>query len=160
MNLQTSYVILALVLFTTLALVFNQKENNDLEFRLYHEAVVAAAELGDSFLSELSKMPFDENTISSTVDTSSALTLAYSLGPESGETNVLQFDDMDDYNRYVRIDSLNKLGEFSTTVSVYYVNIAYPNVLSSSKQFYKRIDIEIDNYYLTDPVNLFYISAY
>ena len=121
MNLQTSYVILALVLFTTLALVFNQKENNDLEFRLYHEAVVAAAELGDSFLSELSKMPFDENTISSTVDTSTALTLAYSLGPESGETNVLQFDDMDDYNRYVRIDSLIRAPALS-----YICNTRYP----------------------------------
>lgn len=160
MNVQTSYTILALVLFTILALGFNQKGNNDLEFRLYHEAVVASAEFGDSFLNELSKVPFDENTVAGLVDTTAALTSSFDLGKDTDEVDVSDFDDIDDYNEYVKTDSLNKLGVFSLVVSVYYVNLAYPDVVSSTKQFHKRIDLTIYNDYLTDPVSLYLITAY
>jgi len=166
MNVQTSYIIGALVLFTTLALIFNQKSNIDLETRLYHEAVVAAAELGDSFLNELYRLDFDETTVGSVVDTVTSLTVYNLLGPESGEDSLSHYDDIDDFDGYTKRDTLNILGEFITTVSVYYVDIDYPDTKSTSRHFYKRIDIEIDNDYLSDslslrePIKLFYITSY
>ena len=162
-----SYIIGALLIFTMLAVVFNQKENYDLESRLYHEAVGEASELGNSLLVELSKMPFDENTISDNVETTASLTSSVALGPETDENDVSEFDDVDDYNyfdghdvEFFIKDNLNKLGVFSTTVTVNYIEKDTPGIVSTTRQFYKIINIEITNLYLDDPVKLFFITSY
>ena len=162
-----SYLIGALVIFTMLAVVFNQKENFDLESRLYHEAVGEASELGNAVLMMLSKMPFDESTISNKVETTIELTASNSLGPETGENNVSMFDDVDDYNyfdghlpSYYIKDTLNKLGVFSTKVSVNYIKKDTPHIVSTTQQFYKIISIEVSNAYLVDPIKLFFITSY
>ena len=49
---------------------------------------------------------FDENTISNGIVEASSLTEALSLGPETGETTIDLFDDIDDNNGYKKIDSL------------------------------------------------------
>ena len=167
MNVQMSYIIGSLVIFTMLAVVFNQKENYDLESRLYHEAVGEASELGNSLLIKLSKLPFDENTVSGSVESTLDLTATFSLGPETGENDVTLFDDVDDYNyfdghttEYFIKDNLNKLGVFSTTVNVNYIEKDTPGIVSTTRQFYKIINIEITNLYLNDPVKLFFITSY
>ncbi len=180
MNVQMSYLIGALVIFTMLAVVFNQKENFDLESRLEHEAVGVASELGNALLIKLSKMPFDENTVSEIVDLTVALTAANSLGPESGEDVVSKFDDIDDYNYfkggvsggepvfYIQ-DTLNKLGVFYTKVRVNYIKKDTPDIVSTTPQFYKIINIEVNNDYLNieengqflrEPLKLFFIASY
>ena len=180
MNVQMSYLIGALVIFTMLAVVFNQKENFDLESRLYHESIGVASELGNALLIKLSKMPFDENTISEKVETTVALTASASLGPESGEDVVSKFDDVDDYNYfkggvsggkpvfYIQ-DTLAKLGVFYTKVSVNYIKKDTPNIVSNTPQFYKIINIEVNNDYLNPgrngtfgkaPLKLFFITSY
>lgn len=160
MNLQTSYVIGAIVIFTSLALIFNQKQNIDLDTGFYHEAVIVSAELGDSFLNELTRKAFDENTVSGSIDTVTSLTLAYSLGADAGEADVSHYDDIDDYDGYTKTDSLNKLGVFTTTVEVYYIDEANPDTKSSTRKFLKRIDIEVTNYYLSNSIKLFYLASY
>ncbi len=160
MNLQTSFVIGSIVIFTILSLSFNQKQNIDLDTTLYHEAVIVSAELGDSFLNELTRIAFDENTVSASIDTLTSLTLASALGPESDETNASKYDDIDDYDGYTKTDSLNKLGIFTTDIDVYYVDESSPDTKSSSRKFLKRIDIEITNAYLTNPIKLFYLASY
>ena len=160
MNVQTLFILGAMVLFTTIALSFYQKQNMDLENKLYLEAIVVASELGDSFLNDITKKAFDENTISNRIDAASSLTGALSLGPETGETNIDLFDDIDDYNGYTKIDSLYKLEEFSTLANIYYVDESSPDTISNFKQYFKRIDLTISNLYLTDPIKLSFIVAY
>ena len=160
MNLQSFYVIGAIAIFTSLALIFNQKQNIDLDTSLYQEAVIVSAELGDSFLNELTREAFDENTVSAEIDTVTSLTMAYSLGAESGEIDVSQYDDIDDYDGYTKTDSLNKLGIFTTTVEVCYIDDANPDTKSSARTFLKRIDIEVTNYYLSNAVKLYYLASY
>jgi len=160
MNIQTLFILGAMVLFTTLTLSFFQKQNLDLENQLYLEAIIVASELGDSFLNEMTEKAFDENTVSSGIDDVSSLTGSYLLGPESGETTAALFDDIDDYDGYTRLDSLDKLGAFTIQVDIYYVDEIYPDSVSSSREYFKRIDFEISNLYLTDPIKFFHIIAY
>ncbi len=53
MRTQTTILIGSIVLFTVVQLTFFQKENIDLDTKLYLEAVNVSAERGDSFISEL-----------------------------------------------------------------------------------------------------------
>lgn len=160
MNVQMSYIILALIIFTLLALSFNQKGNSDLDSRLYHEAVVSVTELGDAFINEISNMAFDEKTLPEKIKEKIKLTTAGNLGPDAGENHFLIFDDVDDWNGYTKYDTLNRLGVCTTLVSVDYIDLANPDVIVTTQQWYKRITIEIDNFYLTDPVKLYFITSY
>ena len=155
-----SYTILALTIFTLLALSFNQKGNSDLESRLYHEAVVTATELGDALISKIGNLSYDEQTLPEKIKDKIKLTTAGNLGPDAAESNFLIFDDVDDYNGWVKYDNLNKIGVCTTTVSVNYINIDYPDVVVTTQEWYKRITVEITNYYLKDPVKLYFITSY
>jgi len=164
--------ILALIIFTLLALSFNQKGNSDLESRLYHEAVVAVTELGDSFINEMSKKPFDAQTVTETVSDPIELTPASSLGPSAAEKagGIKTFNDLDDYNNYKGKVNLKKFGECEVEIEVYYINIDNPDVKVTYPTWYKRVDIEIktivqdkekyDWTYVKDPVKLYYIASY
>ncbi len=167
MNVQMSYLIGALVIFTMLAVVFNQKENYDLESRLFHEAVGASSELGSALLTHLNKLPFDEATISATVEFPDELTNPASLKPETGELYVSQFDDLDDYNyfdgrddEHYIYDTLKTLGIFATTIKINYIQKDTPQTVSSNETWYKIINIEITNMYLSSPIKLFLITSY
>ena len=155
-----SYTILALTIFTLLALSFNQKGNSDLESRLYHEAVVTATELGDALISKIGNLSYDEQTLPEKIKDKIKLTTAGNLGPDGVENKFPDFDDVDDFNGWVRLDTLNKLGVCTTTVTVEYIDIDYPDVVVTTQQWYKRITVEITNSYLNDPVKLYFITSY
>jgi len=175
MNIQMSYLIGALVIFTMLAVMFNQKENLDLDSRLYHEAVGAASEIGNALLNQLSKLPFDEHTVSESIEITAELTSKDILGPETGELNISQFDDIDDYNYFdgspgpyggsdslFICDTLKTLGIFKTKVKVHYIQKESPDVVSG-KEWHKIIHLEIkNNKYIPKktPIKLFLIMSY
>ena len=156
-----SYLILALLIFTLLALSFNQKGNSDLDSRLYHEAVVTATELGDALISKIGNLSYDELTLPEKIKDKIKLTTSGNLGPDGAENHFLVFDDVDDYNDWIKYDTLNKIGVCTTTVSVDYIDVDYPDVVVTTQQWYKRITVEITNEdYLKDPVKLYFITSY
>jgi hypothetical protein len=158
--MQTTFLIGALLIFTILAITFNQKNNISLDTDLDQEATITAIELGDAFLEEINRKAFDDNTVSNTVDTVTSLTPSTSLETETGEISKVDFDDIDDFNGYIQKDTLNNLGVFLITVDVYYVDSDYPDIRSSIRTFTKRIDVEISNEYMRKKVKLSYLAAY
>ena len=171
MNIQMSYLVLALVIFTMLALSFNQKGRSDLDTRLYHEAVAAATEMGDELLNEASTKAFDAFTVTGTVEDPTELTPPNSLGPSATEAAKGRkfFNDVDDYNGYKSIDSLGILGVCTTDVWVAYVNMDISVSKDESmyhltnQTWYKKIVVEISSdssQYLKDPIRLKYITSY
>lgn len=153
-------VTVGIMLLTVLILNVNQSQNTHSSTVLFNESVISASALAQSMLDEIQSRAFDENTIVSAADAVTDLTVNASLGPDGGESNSTQFDDVDDYDGYGRVDTLTRLGTFNTAVDVYYVTKANPSASSGSRTFVKRIDVFITNAYLADTVKFNHLIAY
>jgi len=112
---------------------------------------ITATSLGTSMLEQSSALAFDENTVDSIATTASSLTIASLLGHDGVETSVNLFDDIDDYNGYIKIDSLSNSAIFKTKVTVSYVDISGSNVVSTTtRTFSKEVKVDVTSDYLVD----------
>ena len=94
------------------------------------EIETVATDLALSKLAEISALAFDEQDVGTSGlirTTTDSLTTANDLGPELGET-VADFDDVDDYHGYQKLDVRRQLGEesfrFQMDVQVAYVDVS------------------------------------
>ncbi len=86
-----------------------------------------------------------------TADRISELTPSDHLGPETGETTSITFNDVDDYNNYSRIDTIPNSAIFKTAVFVSYVQVSGNTITqTSSKTFNKEITVYVTSDYLLD----------
>jgi hypothetical protein len=71
------------------------------------------------------------------------------------------FDDVGDYNGYVRTANSADISGYTLTVKVYYVSKNYPDSPSGVQTFYKRIDVTVTHLiYLTNAVTFSAIATY
>lgn len=142
--------------------ILNVHQSNMLRSSMVYEneAVIAATGVGQSIIDEITVKAFDEKTISEAVTNTDSLTGTYLLGPETGETTNLLFDDIDDYDGYTAVDSLDRLGNFNLKVEIFYVKNMQPEVKSSVPTFNKRIDVFVTNESLEDTLKLNQVVAY
>lgn len=160
MNIQTFLVIGSLAALTYTSLNINNKISTQTTWELNNEAMFSGTGIGQSLLEEIELKAFDERTISSRINTTDSLTTTAALGIESGESILTTFDDFDDYNGYIKRDTLNRLGVFSAEIEVYYVNTMSPDVRSESRTFSKRVNVYVSNKYLLDTLVFVKIASY
>ncbi len=149
-----------ILFFTNLVLTFNRSSMSQALVVYENESFIYGESLSQGLIEEIQTRAFDENTVSSMVDSLEKLSPANSLGYESGEDSINQFDDIDDFNNYVFTDSLSGQGNFVINVSVYYINTYLPDVKSNFPTFSKRVDISMDNPYLQGTVRVSKIFSY
>lgn len=135
---------------------FNSKTDSD----LYNEAYITASGISQSIIDQILTKSFDQNTRTTSVSNPSSLTPVASLGPDPGESSVVQFNDVDDYKNYTRVDTMAVLGIFNTRVDVNYVSKMNPDQISGTQTFTKRIDVFVTNAYLKDTLKIKYATAY
>ncbi len=135
---------------------FGSKTDSD----LYNEAYITASGVAQSIIDQILTKSFDQNTVAASVADPSALTAVASLGPDAGETNVTQFNDIDDYKNYSRNDTLSVMGIFHSQVDINYAVKMNPDQISGTKTFTKRIDVYVSNAYLKDTLRFTYAKAY
>ncbi|MEW5799150.1 MAG: hypothetical protein AB1728_09100 [Bacteroidota bacterium] len=112
---------------------------------------ITATSLGTSMLEQSSALAFDERTVDSVASVITSLTVAGSLGTDAGESSVDLYDDIDDYNNYVKYDTLTNSAIYKTRVRVSYVTISGTTVASTTtRTFSKEIDVELTSDYLID----------
>lgn len=157
---QTLLVTVGLLLFTIFILTVYRTTTSRFAFAIANEALLSGTALAQSMIDEITIKAFDEQTISKVVATPDSLTPPNLLGPDAGETDLSKYDDIDDYNNYQRVDSLSRLGNYLTSVRVYYVSINNPDVLSTTRTFAKRIDVFVSNTFITDTIKMYRIVTY
>lgn len=157
---QTLLVTVGLLLFTIFILTVYRTTASRFTFAIANEALLTGTGIAQSLIDEITLKNFDENTIGKVVSTPDSLTPVNSLGPESGETDVTKFDDIDDYNNYQRTETLSRLGNFKAWVKVYYVKPNLPDVLSNTRTFAKKIEVFIQNSFVTDTIKMYRIVTY
>lgn len=160
MNIQTFLVMGSLIALTFTILTMNRSQSYQSTLEINNEAIITATGIGQSLLEEIQLKVFDENTIDSVVTDVNSLTSPLYLKNESGESTQYLYDDIDDYNGYKHLDTLQRLGVFTTDVLVYYVETMNPDEKLTSKTFSKRIDIAISNEYLLDAVVFSKVISY
>jgi hypothetical protein len=125
-----------------------------------NEAILTATALAQGMIDEISTRAYDEKTKTSGVTVADSLTTSGSLGPDSGESSVSLFDDIDDFNNYTKTSGLQRLGNFVFKVNVYYVQNLLPDTKILTRSFSKRIDVAVYNQYLPDTLKLKTIISY
>lgn len=125
------------------------------------EALEQSGILANSLMNEIIRKKFD-----SRADTSSYYQqpweFDYAMGPSSTASNYVNpggepdtypyrsvttsyFDDVDDYNGYVRSATAGNLTGFILRVRVYYVRQSNPNYSSSSQTYLKKVVVTVSN---------------
>ena len=135
----------AIVLLGTTVITLNRSSLQNGTMLQQTQIGLYAISFATSTIDEASGKAFDENTVNNAVATTASLTT--NLGPESGETtnpvSSAKFDDFDDYNGMVRIDTVPGVDIFTTRTKVYYVSDANPDVKVSSPTWFKRMDVMV-----------------
>ena len=150
-----------LIILTLLGMNFSESYKWKSQIQYYNEALIASSGLGQSIIEQIMKRSFDEKTRTKAVTSTDSLTAVASLGTDSGESNVLLFDDVDDFNNYTRNDTLSIYGIYNISVKVYYNVKMNPNTKSNTRTFSKRVDVKVYNPYLgIDSVKLNHIITY
>lgn len=117
---------------------------------------VLAVSLGTSVLEEAKGKAFDANTDSAAVTSLNELS---TIGPESGETDPL-FNDFDDFDGLVRVDSTLPSAPFKIECDVVYIDPNNPDGSSASKTWHKKLSVMVTSDFMQDTIRLSSIYSY
>lgn len=117
--------------------------------------------IATSYIEEISQYPFDEVSWDTTMTskTPADFTLAANLGPESGETDVTLFDDLDDFNNYAVAETTQQ-NVYNIQVQVHYVDGNTPDVNTTSCTYYKKLTIVIINMLNNETTQMNYVHGF
>ncbi|MCX8105275.1 MAG: hypothetical protein N3D80_05300 [Ignavibacterium album] len=153
-NIQTLLSIGSIGLFSFVSLNFNSAVLQNLSVEVESKVYLTAFSLADDMIEEIKQKAFDEETITFRSINPDELTESLYLGPETGESNVTQYDDIDDYDDYVRPVSLPHAENYNVTCRVDYVSGSNPGQTSLVQTYFKRVRVTVTSPYLRNPVTL------
>ena len=156
---QSLITIAAMMLLSVLVLRINSTILNTDQVVQDSKFGLLATSMATSIIEEATNKAFDANTDSQNVTSLSQLTPPSKLGPDSGEIYP-NFDDVDDYNGYSRIDSSMPSAVFKISCSVAYVSSASPNTVSTTATWNKKITVTISSISMQDTVRMSTIFSY
>lgn len=141
----------ALILLSTMILRFNRSVLTSDEVMYNAKFNVLAASLCTSIIEEARGKAFDQNTDSAAV--SNVSQLSTTLGPDFGETYD-KYNDFDDFNGFVKVDSTMPSAIFYTTSKVTYIEATNPIKVTTSKTWHKMITVTVMSSSMKDPVTI------
>lgn len=138
-----------------------------------NEFYLTALSLAQSVIDEAKTKSFDQETVSSVVTNPVGLTAPTSLGPDAGEylagpdsasggayQSFSRFNDIDDYQGYVRLANTPRADGYLVAATVEYVNPLVPDSTSGACTYCKRMTVTVTSPYLPGPVALQYAFVY
>ncbi len=149
----------AMVLLSTITLRVNTSNLMNETIRDEAQYGVLATSIATSIIEEATSKSFDESSDSTSVSSLGELTLAGSLGPESGETDST-FDDFDDYNGFTKRDSTMPSAIFDVSCEVVYIHKSNLKVKSNSQQWHKKINVTVSSPFSQDTFKTSSIFSY
>ena len=149
----------AMILLSTLILRVNNNFAGNTSTVYNSKFAILASSVGASVIEEAMGKSFDENSVNAPVSSLNDLTTPAKLGPESGES-YSNFDDIDDYNGYTKVDSTMPSAVFKIVCSVSYVGPTTPNINSSTSTWTKKISVTVTSISMKDTVRLSSLFSY
>ena len=151
----------AMALLALISLRFNgtllENKTTEIENKVY----LTAFSLADDLIEEIKQKAFDEETVEWRAIPEDQLTPVSNFAPQvrdAGETeNPSTWDDIDDYNGYVKQISTPHVENYSVSSTVDYVSASNPDITSSTQTYFKRITVRVASPYLSHPVRLSFV---
>jgi hypothetical protein len=145
--MSTGQMLLSLCAMMLLSLVVLRQTGDSLETSdtiLQTKVEIMAASEASSMLERISSLAFDQHTKDSTFTGKlSQLTPPSALGPDGGEDSTHKYNDADDYNGFVTVDS-TALGEFTIHCKVTYADAANPDVdYVANPTWHKKVTVTV-----------------
>lgn len=141
--MNTSQMMITLGALALLSLVILRVNNgflNTSSILLDSKLGVLATSVATSVIEEATGKAFDQKTDSASVSNRTDLTTT--LGPEPGETYP-NYNDIDDYNGFHKIDKTMPAAEFEVNCEVNYVKDTNLDGKSSSRTWHKKITVRV-----------------
>ena len=138
--------IAAFALVTMTILNFNRGSINTQDALIYNKAFIVATTVAQATLDEISSKTFDEeiaegNPIITANDFSTV------LGVESTEVYP-NYDDVDDYNNFTKIETVPSIGDFNVSVEVEYMTDDLQ--ITSANTYNKNVTVKITSTSMTN----------
>lgn len=162
--------IAAVILLGSFLVAANGLLSDNMRIASEDEYILTALTLEQSIIDEVKTKAFDQATVSTPVNSTSALSVPGidggesipnpDVNPGSGFLSATKFNDVDDYNGYARIVNTPRAGTFTLSVTVCYASETSPDSAAAGKTFCKRMTVSATNPLLTAPVSLQYIFVY
>ena len=149
----------AMILLATLILRVNSNFSNNTSTVYNSKFGILATSFGNSVLEEASDKAFDEATKSNPISNVAFLTNKNNLGPDSGESYP-NFDDVDDYNGLIKIDSTLPGAAFKAECTVEYVSPSNPDSKSVVSTWTKKISVVVTSTAMSDTIRLSQLYSY
>lgn len=157
---QTLLTIAAMMMLSKMVLAVNNdnaQSGGSIEMAVYR---ITGTSLGLSVIEEATGLAFDEKSDTVGISNPSSFTAVNKLGPDNGEVYP-HYDDFDDFNGLVKVDSVSGSAIFKTSVTVQYVTIA-SNVISvsASPTYSKQMTVKVSSAFMTDTLTFTTIMSY
>lgn len=156
-NVQSLLAIGSIALFSFISYNFNTAVLQNLSLEVENKVYLTAFSLADDMIEEIKQKAFDEETVVFRSINPDELTESPYLGPETGESNVTFYDDIDDYNGYQRPVSLPHAENYTVKCKIDYVSASNPQQISLAQTFFKRVEVTVNSPYLRNQVKLSYV---
>ena len=164
----------ALIMFVMFVNTSNTVMTGSKEIASQNEYYVAALGIAQSVLDEAKTKAFDEQTLTSPVNSPSSLTTRLALGSDGGAESVpsvdillstgfgstTRFDDIDDYSRYKRRVNTPRAEGYMVHVTVEYASPTNPDSTSFAQTYCKKMNVKVTSNYIPHPVILSYAFTY
>jgi len=150
---QSLFSIGALLLFSLISMRFNSTllENSTVETE--NKVYLTAFSLADDLIEEIKQKAFDAATVKFPTTNPEDLTPADNLGHSSSEVYP-NYNDIDDFNGYIRPVSAPHAENYSVICEVCYVDADNPDQKVMTQTFYKRVRVTITSPYMRSPIVL------
>jgi hypothetical protein len=153
-NIQSILALGAMIILSLVSLLFNSSALQSTNIELQDKVYLTAFSLADDLIEEMKQKAFDERTVD--FQAINLNQLSSHLGPDTtgGTVEVWpDFNDIDDYNGYLKVTDLPLAQGYRVTCNVTYCDAA--GDIRSSQQYYKKVNVTVTNPYLNDQ---FYMS--
>ncbi|MBW7889069.1 MAG: hypothetical protein H3C35_12050 [Bacteroidetes bacterium] len=147
---QTLLTIMALILMGRVILTMNTVTLDTGFSKDMAEYRITGTSLGISMLEKANQLFYDENSILASISSVSSFSNV-PLGYDSGESNESLYDDVDDYNGFIKYDTLANSAIFKTTVKVEYAVVSGGSIVTTNAKAYsKLLTVYITSDFLVD----------
>lgn len=157
---QTMLAMGAMMLLSFLVLRFNSIHLTSAQASYNSKFGIVATSLANSLIEEAKDKAYDAVALDTNIVIDNASDFSTTLGKETGEVYP-DFDDFDDYNNLLYIDSLSLRNpqtgagtKFEIRSIVEYVTDTTPDIKSASKQYHKKITVSVFSSAMMDTVKL------
>lgn len=156
MSVQTFLTIGALALLALTSLRFNSVALENTTVEVENKVYLTAFSLADDLIEEIKQKAFDAATVNFPTTNPKSLTPYYSLGPSSTE-KYPYYNDVDDFNNFIREVDAPHVENYSVSCKVFYVDGDNPDIQTNYQTFYKKAEVTVSSEYMRGDIKLSFI---